>query len=106
MIIHKVKEILIVKFGNEVIIGEELNQKQPALIIKPEMIDEVCLTLRDHPETWFDFLSCLTGVDYGVEQKKFGVIYHLSSIIKNHQVVLKTFKENDRDINQLPVFKV
>ncbi len=105
MIIDKIKEILVAKFGDSVIIGEELNQKQPALIINPELIDEVCLILRDHPDTWFDFLSCLTGVDYGVEQKRFGVIYHLSSIIKNHQIVLKTFKENDRDLNQLPVFK-
>ncbi|MBK0383946.1 NADH-quinone oxidoreductase subunit C [Pedobacter sp. SD-b] len=105
MIIHKIKEILIAKFGDTVIIDEELDQKQPALIIDPDLIDQVCLTLRNHEELWFDFLSCLTGVDYGLEQKKFGVTYHLSSIIKNHQIVLKTFKENDREINNLPVFK-
>ena len=105
MIFEKAKEILIAKFGEQVIVAEEINQKQPALIIKSDLMEDVCLTLRDHPETWFDFLSCLTGVDYGVEQQKFGVIYHLNSIIKNHQFVLKVVAENDRDENNLPVFK-
>jgi NADH-quinone oxidoreductase subunit C len=105
MIFDRVKEILIEKFGEQVIVAEERDQKQPALVIQPGLIAMVCLTLRDHPDTWFDFLSCLTGVDYGVEQKKFGVIYHLSSIIKNHQIVLKVVLENDRALTNLPVFK-
>jgi NADH-quinone oxidoreductase subunit C len=105
MIIDIVKEILVEKFGEKVIVSEELDQKQPALIIKTDLITEVCLTLRDHPSTWFDFLSCLSGVDYGVEQKKFGVVYHLSSILKNHQIVLKVIQENDRDNNALAIFK-
>ncbi len=105
MIFNRVKEILIEKFGEQVIVAEEIDQKQPALVIQSNLIVEVCLTLRDHPDTWFDFLSCLTGVDYGVEQNKFGVIYHLSSIIKNHQIVLKVTLENDRKLTNLPVFK-
>ena len=105
MIIDIVKEILISKFGDQVIIAEERTSLQPALIINPNLIEDVCLTLRDHPKTWFDFLSSLSGIDYGVEQKKFGVVYHLSSIIKNHQIVLKVMLENDRDENNLPVFK-
>jgi NADH-quinone oxidoreductase subunit C len=105
MIIDIVKEILIAKFGDEVILSEERTSLQPALIINPNLIADVCLTLRDHPKTWFDFLSSLSGIDYGVEQKKFGVVYHLSSIIKNHQIVLKVMLENDRDENNLPVFK-
>lgn len=105
MIIDIVKEILITKFGDQVILVEERAHLQPALIIHPNFIDDVCLTLRDHPETWFDFLSSLSGIDYGVEQKKFGVVYHLSSIIKNHQIVLKVMLENDRDENALPVVK-
>src|SRR6476469_1655963 len=105
MIFDRVKEILFEKFGEQVIVAEEKDQKQPALIIQYDLIADVCLTLRDHPDTWFDFLSCLTGVDYGIEQKQFGVVYHLSSIIKNHQLVLKVVQENDRELDKLPVFK-
>ena len=84
MIFETVKNILIEKFGEDVIVAEEREQKQPALVINPTLIAQVCLTLRDHPDTWFDFLSCLSAIDYGVEAQKFGVVYHLSSIIKNH----------------------
>lgn len=104
MIFERVKHLLISQFGEHVIVGEE-DHLQPALIIKNELIDEVCLFLRNHPETWFDFLSSLSGVDYGVEQQKFGVVYHLSSIIKNHQLVLKVIQDNDRKLDNLPVFK-
>lgn len=105
MIFDKVKQLLIAKFGEEVIISEEPSQKQPALIIKADLIADVCLFLRDCPDTWFDFLSCLSGIDYGVEQQKFGVVYHLNSIIKNHTLVLKVVQENNRATDNLPSFK-
>lgn len=105
MIFDTVKHLLIERFGTEVILAEEADQKQPALIIKSDLIKDVCLFLRDHPQTWFDFLSCLSGVDYGVEQQKFGVVYHLSSIIKNHTLVLKVVADNNRDEENLPSFK-
>ncbi|RKD13764.1 NADH dehydrogenase [Pelobium manganitolerans] len=105
MIFDTVKQLLRQKFGADVIVAEEAEQKQPALIIKADLIDEVCLFLRDHPETWFDFLSCLSGVDYGVEKQQFGVVYHLSSIIKKHTIVLKVIASNDRSEENLPTFK-
>jgi len=48
--------------------------------------------LRDREETQFDFLFCLTGVDYGTD---LGVVYHLRSTIHNHVVVLKS-RTSDR----------
>ena len=105
MIFETVKSILLEKFGDEVIVSEEKEQKQPALVIKLDLIAQVCLTLRDHQDTWLDFLSCLSAIDYGVEAQKFGVVYHLSSIIKNHQIVLKVYLENDRSLENLPVFQ-
>ena len=105
MIFDTVKQMLRQKFGADVIVAEEAEQKQPALIIKADLIDEVCLFLRDHPETWFDFLSCLSGLDYGVEKQQFGVVYHLSSIIKKHTIVLKVIASNDRSEENLPTFK-
>ena len=49
--------------------------------------------LRESKETWFDFLVCLTGVDYG---DVFGVIYHLRSTSHGHMIVLKT-KTSERE---------
>jgi NADH-quinone oxidoreductase subunit C len=101
----EIKQLLIDKFGEEAIVAEELSGLQPSLTIKSELIKDVCLELRNNQETLFDFLSCLSGVDYGAEQQKFGVVYHLSSIIKSHQLVLKVMLPNNRDENNLPVCK-
>ena len=105
MTFEEIKQIIIEQIGSDAIVGEETTGLQPALIINPDKMVEVCLELRDNKNTWFDFLACLSGVDYGVEEKKFGVVYHLSSIIKKHQMVLKVFRENDRNEQNLPVFK-
>ncbi len=53
--------------------------------------------LRENEETLFDFLFCLTGVDYG---KDLGVIYHLRSTRYGHTVVLKTLT-SDRENPQI-----
>ena len=49
--------------------------------------------LKDKEETSFDFLVCITGVDYGHD---LGVIYHLRSTKYGHTIVLKT-RTGDRE---------
>jgi NADH-quinone oxidoreductase subunit C len=104
MNLAEIKSILIEKFGENIIVGEETTGLQPALLIDPDRIAEVCLELRDNPKTYFDFLSCLSGVDYGVEATRFGVVYHLASIPYQTQLTLKVSKENNRDLEDLPSF--
>jgi NADH-quinone oxidoreductase subunit C len=99
-----IKALLVDKFGADVIIGEETGGMQPALLIQPYAIAAVCLELRNNPKTYFDFLSCLTGVDYGVEDARFGVVYHLTSMPYQLQLVLKVSKQNDRSEDDLPSF--
>jgi NADH:ubiquinone oxidoreductase subunit C len=53
--------------------------------------------LRESEETWFDYLFCLTGVDYGQDM---GVIYHIESTRHKHAIVLKT-RTSDREHPQL-----
>mgnify|MGYP003945943651 CR=1 FL=1 len=105
MNLEEIKSILIQKFGESVIVGEETTGLQPALLIDPDRIADVCLELRDNPKTYFDFLSCLSGVDYGIEAGRFGVVYHLASIPYQTQLTLKVSKENNRDLNNLPSFQ-
>ncbi|MEO7215310.1 NADH-quinone oxidoreductase subunit C [Mucilaginibacter sp.] len=104
MSFDEIKLLLTEKFGDGIITGEERGGMQPALLIEADRIAEVCLELRNNPRTYFDFLSCLSGVDYGVEAGRFGVVYHLSSIPYNLQLVLKISKPNDRDLEELPSF--
>ncbi|HEY0666808.1 MAG TPA: NADH-quinone oxidoreductase subunit C, partial [Sphingobacteriaceae bacterium] len=97
-----IKSIIVQKFGSGAILAEEQSGLQPALLIHPEMIAAVCLELRDNPKTYFDFLSSLSGVDYGLEENKFGVVYHLSSIPYKSQITLKVIKDHDRNDSSLP----
>jgi NADH-quinone oxidoreductase subunit C len=99
-----IKLLLTNKFGESVITGEERTGMQPALLINPDRIAEVCLELRDNSKTYFDFLSCLTGVDYGIDSGRFGVVYNLSSIPYHLQLTLKVSKENNRNEEELPSF--
>lgn len=105
MSFEEIKLLLVEKFGNNVIVGEETTGLQPALLIEPDYITQVCLELRNNPKTYFDFLSSLTGVDYGTEANRFGVVYHLASIPYKTQLTLKISKENGRDLNELPSFQ-
>jgi len=49
--------------------------------------------LRESEETLFDYLICITGVDYGQD---LGVVYHMNSTRHGHMIVLKsrTNREN------------
>ncbi len=104
MNIAEIKSLLVEKFGEGVVLGEETTGLQPALLIAPDRIADVCLELRDNPKTYFDFLSCLSGVDYGVQAGHFGVVYHLASIPYQGQLTLKISKENSRNLEDLPSF--
>jgi NADH-quinone oxidoreductase subunit C len=104
MSFEDIKLLLTEKFGTEVIVGEETSGLQQALLIGPGHITDVCLELRNNPKTYFDFLSCLTGVDYGMETNRFGVVYHLASIPYQTQLTLKISVENNGDLNDLPSF--
>ncbi len=63
------------------------------ITIPPSKFHLLAKKLRESDETYFDFLSCLTGVDYGND---LGVVYHLFSTKHNHGIVLKT-RTTDRE---------
>ncbi len=60
--------------------------------VPPSSLYELAKSLKENDETKFDFLFCLTGVDYGTD---LGVVYHLRSTEYDHTVVLKT-RTSDR----------
>jgi NADH-quinone oxidoreductase subunit C len=64
------------------------------ITIAPDTTKEICTFLRDDSELQFDYLSCLSGVDYN--NGTLGIVYHLNSMVHKHKIVLKTFcsKEN------------
>lgn len=96
MEIADIKQLLEEKIGVGCILDEELQGLQPALVIHRDFIVPVCTTLKQNEKTWFDFLSCLSGVDYGVNNG-FGVVYHLASIPYKTQLTLKVRLDDTRN---------
>ena len=54
--------------------------------VKPESILEVCRSLKESQTLALDYLVAITGVDY---LECFEMVYHLTSIARNHSAVLK-----------------
>ena len=104
MSFEEIKQLLVAKFGAGVIIKEETGALQPALLIDPDKIADVCLELRDNEQTYFDLLECLSGVDYGIEENMFGIVYNLASIPYQSRLTLKVVKYHDRSREDLPSF--
>ena len=65
--------------------------------VSPAKLYSLAKQLRERDEAQFDFLFCLSGVDYGQD---LGVVYHLRSTIYDHVIVLKT-RTSDREHPQL-----
>lgn len=56
------------------------------ITVKPEDLHLLALQLKLTKETSFDFLFCLTGMDWGID---LGVVYHLESTTRRHKIVLR-----------------
>lgn len=61
--------------------------------VQPEGLHQLMTQLKNNSETNFDYLFCLTGVDWGIE---LGVVYHLESTVHRHIIVVKV-KTEDRE---------
>ena len=63
------------------------------ITVQPEQLHSLMTQLKSNPDTNFDYLFCLTGMDWG---KELGVVYHLESTTHRHQIVVKV-KTEDRE---------
>jgi NADH-quinone oxidoreductase subunit C len=80
----------------------------PFVVVEPGDLRAVCRFLRDDPRLRFEFLNCISGVDYlETDPKKAPkagfephceVVYHFQSFTHSHRIVLKLilprWKEN------------
>jgi NADH-quinone oxidoreductase subunit C len=61
--------------------------------VQPEHLHTLMNQLKSNEHTLFNYLFCLSGVDWGEE---LGVVYHLESTIHRHNIVVKV-KTKDRE---------
>jgi len=75
------------KFSDSVVESKTEGVLQPYLKVNAEAIATVSSYMRDDDELRFDYLMCLSGVDYGKDV--LGVVYNLYSTGKRHKITLK-----------------
>ena len=94
------------KFGDQ-ITGSNLAAIDPWIEVAPDGLVDVCRFLRDDPELLLDMLNCISGVDYFEPDPKkaakvdwqphMEVVFHLSSTVKKHTMVLKVILPRWKD---------
>ena len=85
---EQVLSLLISKFP-ESSLRPASDTTQPCLLIPNNSIIEIARELHQNPSTYFDMLSCITGIDNGAESNTMEVIYNLYSIPFNASLMLK-----------------
>lgn len=71
--------------------------RDPFCTVEPARWPEVALTLRDDPELRFDFLQCVTGVDWPA-RSRIECVYHLYSYVHRHAFVVKVELPRDNPV--------
>ena len=106
-------QTLVDKFGDK-IAGSSLDAIDPWIDVVPDGIVDVCEYLRDSDGLKFDFLNCITAVDFFEPDPKkakkvswephIELVYHLSSIELKHTLVVKVNlpRWKDGEEGQLP----
>lgn len=74
-----------------------VESNESCIVVKAELLSEVVQYLNTAPSLDFNFLNCITGVDYLDYME---VVYHLTSMNHNHSLVLKT--RCDRENPEVP----
>jgi len=83
-------------------LGKKLSQSIPdaieeatgsCIVVKPQAVLQVATHLKQSPDLDFDYLNCLTAVDY---MEYMEVVYIMTSMQHNHSLVMKTRCNRER----------
>lgn len=81
-------DLLIKTFPDLVSAIEEL-ANWPSARVKLEAFEEVARFLKKEPALDFDYLTCISGVDYPERSPRFDLVYHFVSLKYKHVLELK-----------------
>lgn len=101
-IFEQINLLIAEKFGVETIVQSQADIPQPCITIQTHQIAAVCAELYQNELTYFDSLSCLTGIDNGEAIGTMEVIYHLYSIPYHHFLTLKVVFPRNKQEKDLP----
>ncbi|MGB3589695.1 MAG: NADH-quinone oxidoreductase subunit C, partial [Tunicatimonas sp.] len=102
MNVHEIAQRIEEEFGADTVV-EVVESASPAIIqIELERLLGACQFLHQTEGLYFDYLSCLTGIDNGPDAGTMEVIYTLNSIPYEHQVSLKIVVDRNQTGEPMP----
>lgn len=102
MSIEEFSEIITAKWGTEAVIAIDKIASPPAIEVPANLLSEICNRLHIQEKCYFDFLSCITGIDNGPEAGTMEVVYNLYSIPYNLKIMLKVKIPRNSESGDLP----
>ncbi len=91
--------------GEEKVLDVVTDALDPYIRLAPDVVRTAARTLRDDPTLAFDFLMCLSGVDY-IKDGEIELVYHLFSFKHRHRITVKVRvpRENPRLPSVTPIW--
>jgi NADH-quinone oxidoreductase subunit C len=85
---------IVKKVATDVRTDEKASPK--AIIVPAADVKKICTELYQNTSTYFDMLSCLTGIDNGVEANTMEVVYNVYSIPFNHHLMVRVILPREK----------
>jgi NADH-quinone oxidoreductase subunit C len=86
MLPNEVYDKLKNEFGDDILsINQEPNY-EPFINVNANNLLDIMLFLRDEKGLEYDYLSCLSGMDY---KENLGIVYHLFSVKSSDRIIIK-----------------
>jgi NADH-quinone oxidoreductase subunit C len=95
---QEISDKLKTQFSDAILEAKIEGVVDPYVKVKPSSVKDIACFLRDDSDLQFDYLMCLSGVDYG--KGTLGVVYNIFSMKKRHKVNLKV--EVPKDSPEVP----
>lgn len=100
MTFPEITDLLSAQFGSD--LQANTQNPQPCLAVPVSQLVAICQFLRDDERLFFDLLACVTGIDNGPEANTMEVIYNLTSIPYEHNLMLKVVIPRTPNNTSLP----
>ncbi|HEY9006687.1 NADH-quinone oxidoreductase subunit C [Ohtaekwangia sp.] len=68
------------------------------IVVSKEKLATICTVLHEDAGAYFDMLSCVTGIDNGVQAATMEVVYNLYSIPYNFQLMIRVMLPRENPI--------
>jgi NADH-quinone oxidoreductase subunit C len=96
----EISDLLATQFSSD--LQANTQNLQPYLTVPVEKLVGICLFLRDDERLFFDLLACITAIDNGIQINTMEVVYNLTSIPYEHNLMLKVVVPRNTKGSNLP----